>query len=161
MLKASCAVSPSVMSSGRRGQVRAYPPAGCGSSTSGSLYRVSCLWLSSFFLASGSLRAVICRLPHEWCYGDIPQTDRADEGNHRCRRGWSGHPDLNRRPPAPKAGALPGCAMPRPSCRVVILAYSDTDCQQMMTYDFICARNAAMAWARWLWRFFSASVNSA
>ena len=27
---------------------------------------------------------------------------------------WSGHPDLNWRPPAPKAGALPGCAMPRP-----------------------------------------------
>jgi hypothetical protein len=26
---------------------------------------------------------------------------------------WSGHPDLNWRPPAPKAGALPGCAMPR------------------------------------------------
>jgi hypothetical protein len=28
---------------------------------------------------------------------------------------WSGHPDLNWRPPAPKAGALPGCAMPRHS----------------------------------------------
>ena len=28
---------------------------------------------------------------------------------------WSGRPDLNRRPPAPKAGALPGCATPR--CR--------------------------------------------
>jgi hypothetical protein len=26
---------------------------------------------------------------------------------------WSGWPDLNRRPPAPKAGALPGCATPR------------------------------------------------
>src|SRR6266566_7740128 len=26
---------------------------------------------------------------------------------------WSGRPDLNRRPPAPKAGALPGCATPR------------------------------------------------
>src|SRR4051812_26784227 len=25
----------------------------------------------------------------------------------------SGRPDLNRRPPAPKAGALPGCATPR------------------------------------------------
>jgi hypothetical protein len=26
---------------------------------------------------------------------------------------WSGHADLNCGPPAPKAGALPGCAMPR------------------------------------------------
>ena len=41
----------------------------------------------------------------------------------RCLRGslcgraeeecWSGRPDSNRRPPAPKAGALPGCATPR------------------------------------------------
>ena len=27
---------------------------------------------------------------------------------------WSGRADLNGRPPAPKAGALPGCATPRP-----------------------------------------------
>src|SRR5713101_2475982 len=26
---------------------------------------------------------------------------------------WSGRPDSNRGPPAPKAGALPGCATPR------------------------------------------------
>ena len=26
---------------------------------------------------------------------------------------WSGRGDLNARPPAPKAGALPGCATPR------------------------------------------------
>ena len=26
---------------------------------------------------------------------------------------WSGRPDLNRRPPAPEAGALPGYATPR------------------------------------------------
>ena len=26
---------------------------------------------------------------------------------------WSGRLDLNQRPPAPKAGALPGCATPR------------------------------------------------
>src|SRR6476660_2042712 len=30
---------------------------------------------------------------------------------------WSGRPDLNRRPPAPKAGALPGCATPRHEVR--------------------------------------------
>ncbi len=31
-----------------------------------------------------------------------------------CRRSyWSGRADLNRGPPAPKAGALPGCATPR------------------------------------------------
>ena len=28
-------------------------------------------------------------------------------------REWSGRADLNRGPPAPKAGALPGCATPR------------------------------------------------
>jgi hypothetical protein len=31
------------------------------------------------------------------------------------RKDWSGRPDSNRRPPAPKAGALPGCATPRQS----------------------------------------------
>src|ERR1700733_5767718 len=29
---------------------------------------------------------------------------------------WSGRADLNRGPPAPKAGALPGCATPRLNC---------------------------------------------
>ena len=29
-------------------------------------------------------------------------------------KSWSGRPDLNWGPPAPKAGALPGCATPRP-----------------------------------------------
>src|SRR3989475_12699864 len=28
---------------------------------------------------------------------------------------WSGRLDSNQRPPAPKAGALPGCATPRPA----------------------------------------------
>src|SRR5206468_10176922 len=31
---------------------------------------------------------------------------------------WSGREDLNLRPPAPKAGALPGCATPRRPARV-------------------------------------------
>src|SRR5689334_16713237 len=31
----------------------------------------------------------------------------------RSVKRWSGRPDSNRRPPAPKAGALPGCATPR------------------------------------------------
>src|SRR5580704_5690455 len=30
---------------------------------------------------------------------------------------WSGRADLNRGPPAPKAGALPGCATPRHELR--------------------------------------------
>ena len=30
---------------------------------------------------------------------------------------WSGRGDLNSRPPAPKAGALPGCATPRHEVR--------------------------------------------
>ncbi len=33
---------------------------------------------------------------------------------HHCSKSiWSGQRDLNPRRPAPKAGALPGCAMPR------------------------------------------------
>jgi hypothetical protein len=31
----------------------------------------------------------------------------------KIRKKWSGRGDLNSRPPAPKAGALPGCATPR------------------------------------------------
>src|SRR5689334_1202320 len=31
----------------------------------------------------------------------------------RSVKRWSGRPDSNRRRPAPKAGALPGCATPR------------------------------------------------
>src|SRR6185312_11834991 len=31
-----------------------------------------------------------------------------------ARKCWSGQPDSNRRPSAPKADALPNCAMPRP-----------------------------------------------
>jgi hypothetical protein len=37
---------------------------------------------------------------------------------------WSGHEDSNLGPPAPKAGALPGCAMPRlliwPKCELAL-----------------------------------------
>src|SRR5690348_333515 len=38
---------------------------------------------------------------------------------------WSGREDLNLRPPAPKAGALPGCATPRHlSCSPAIVSES-------------------------------------
>ena len=37
-------------------------------------------------------------------------------------RVWSGQQDLNLRPPAPKAGALPGCAMPR-GAQIVLPTY--------------------------------------
>ncbi len=33
---------------------------------------------------------------------------------------WSGRGDLNARPPAPKAGALPGCATPRLSTYLIL-----------------------------------------
>src|SRR5262245_6313602 len=35
---------------------------------------------------------------------------------------WSGRPDSNRRPPAPKAGALPGCATPRQPANYLMMA---------------------------------------
>jgi chromosome segregation ATPase len=43
-----------------------------------------------------------------------PQDAAAAFNGHGSNKGQkSGRPDLNRRPPAPKAGALPGCATPR------------------------------------------------
>jgi hypothetical protein len=36
---------------------------------------------------------------------------------------WSGRPDSNRRPPAPKAGALPGCATPRLQRFLILLRF--------------------------------------
>ena len=35
---------------------------------------------------------------------------------------WSGRADLNRGPPAPKAGALPGCATPRLSTSYALVS---------------------------------------
>src|SRR5579883_1473126 len=40
---------------------------------------------------------------------------------------WSGRPDLNRGPPAPKAGALPGCATPRHEVRLDYTALANAD----------------------------------
>ena len=46
---------------------------------------------------------IICRTPH------MPWANQPPKGEKL----WSGRGDLNPRPPAPKAGALPGCATPR------------------------------------------------
>ena len=58
--------------------------------------------------------------------GHRRRSSRAKRSRHQRKRapvratgalakieGWSGWPDLNRRPPAPQAGALPGCATSR------------------------------------------------
>lgn len=74
---------------------------------------------------------------------------------------WSGHPDLNWGLPAPKAGALPGCAMPRQlkEAHSILIWANLLDLQLRMTnYEAIansriycsCLRRAATAWARWL-----------
>src|ERR1700746_809894 len=55
----------------------------------------------------------------------------AEPGFECCEGKWSGRGDLNARPPAPKAGALPGCATPRhPDCtsRLRNLAIKDDCC---------------------------------
>src|SRR5208283_3021106 len=39
-----------------------------------------------------------------------------------CLR-WSGRGDLNARPPAPKAGALPGCATPRQLTSLILTIF--------------------------------------
>ena len=46
-----------------------------------------------------------------WSSGQNPACVNCCSG-----RVWSGRGDLNSRPPAPKAGALPGCATPRHRC---------------------------------------------
>src|ERR1700751_1122893 len=43
-----------------------------------------------------------------------------------CQGKWSGRGDLNSRPPAPKAGALPGCATPRHEVRFDYMALCDS-----------------------------------
>src|SRR5215469_14055672 len=51
---------------------------------------------------------------------------------------WSGRGDLNSRPPAPKAGALPGCATPRHEVRIDYTALADADAPQQ----------SSLVWAR-------------
>src|SRR5277367_329189 len=46
-----------------------------------------------------------------------PRADRLENEACNLMRSWSGRGDLNSRPPAPKAGALPGCATPRHEVR--------------------------------------------
>ena len=56
---------------------------------------------------------VVRRAPEITAAGKILPVLRA--AGRRMRGKWSGRADLNGRPPAPKAGALPGCATPRPA----------------------------------------------
>ncbi len=46
-------------------------------------------------------------------YSGLSATQKARSRFVEARSDWSGQRDSNPRPPAPKAGALPGCAMPR------------------------------------------------
>jgi hypothetical protein len=45
--------------------------------------------------------------------GALKKKGNANEAPVRTSLVWSGREDLNLRHPAPKAGALPGCATPR------------------------------------------------
>src|SRR5687767_1814769 len=66
--------------------------------------------------------------PRRTHFTESPLTTRADEepglarilhfSRTRATGIWSGREDLNLRPPAPKAGALPGCATPRSGTEV-------------------------------------------
>ena len=47
---------------------------------------------------------------------------------------WSGRPDSNWRPPAPHAGALPGCATPRPDSSRI--SHSATGCNSVAQRHF-------------------------
>ena len=63
-----------------------------------------------------------------------------------CARGllevkWSGREDSNFRPPAPHAGALPGCATPRPSRELYLLDAwrHSSSCRMAMSSCRICS----------------------
>ena len=73
-------------------------------------------WLfSNFTFAEGTLAATLRKpfdLLTEW--PDDPNENGADsDEQNRRRMKWSGREDLNLRPLAPQASALPGCATPR------------------------------------------------
>ena len=65
---------------------------------------------------TGDVLAVDFRKPYSFLANrDEPPKETTPSGGGSgggCTE-WSGWPDSNRRPPAPKAGALPGCATPR------------------------------------------------
>jgi hypothetical protein len=81
---------------------------------------------------------------------------------------WSGREDLNLRPPAPKAGALPGCATPRcvsgdlPPRPEIRFAPRGTGAQATPSrIPSRISRAAAMALARWLREFLTSRSSSA
>src|SRR5208337_4944688 len=60
-------------------------------------------------------------LPLGWWNRLPPRDSKSQPWSARVKfrlgnENWSGRADLNRGPPAPKAGALPGCATPRLFC---------------------------------------------
>jgi hypothetical protein len=65
--------------------------------------------------ASGSAQRDAVNLLEEQLFPNVPKLEScgsiAETESQLVQ--WSGRPDLNRGPPAPKAGALPGCATPR------------------------------------------------
>ena len=57
-----------------------------------------------------------------------PVTRNKTAGTNRCCDNWSGRLDSNQRPPAPKAGALPGCATPRLRNPSIIARFNELRC---------------------------------
>ena len=62
------------------------------------------------------------RLPCRWSPSRGPEHGSTSDPPHLTRRTTrSGRPDSNRRPPAPKAGAIPGYATPRRSAAAHVI----------------------------------------
>ncbi len=74
--------------------------------------------------SAAELRARSAAAEPEWARGRASRAHRCGKRSAQCGgtngpKLWSGREDSNFRPPAPHAGALPGCATPRHESRII------------------------------------------
>ncbi len=71
--------------------------------------------------------------------GWFPSCPPTEQRHRPAGRGWSGRLDSNQRPPAPKAGALPGCATPRRPQSIGARAQDEEVTAHLRTVDLLDA----------------------
>jgi hypothetical protein len=82
-----------------------------------SIFAIVCAVLECDF--SAGIFLIVPKLHHNAAVAKLVRV------SHWAKGIWSGRADLNRGPPAPKAGALPGCATPRHLLRIDSTAVLD------------------------------------